>query len=190
MILLKDDISEIAQLLLRGGLLCYPTDTIWAIGCDALNESAIERISALREQPAGRGYILLVDSIDRLKRFVRSVNPRVETLLAYHRRPLTVVYPDPVGLPPAVKARDGSVAIRVVLDEFCRALIREVDRPIVSAAACKADEPYPPTFGAIGSHILAGVDYVVKYRQENKEPQRPSTIARVNRYNELEFLRE
>ncbi len=190
MFLLRDDISQIAQIVLDGGLICYPTDTIWGIGCDALNEEAIARLSGLREQPPGQGYIVLVDSIEMLKRYVRRMNPRVETLLAYHQRPLTVVYPDPVGLPPAVKAADGSAAIRVALDEFCQELIRLVQRPIVSAAACKAHEPYPPTFGAISSDILAGVDYVVKYRQEVREPQQPSTIARVNRFNELDFLRE
>ncbi len=190
MFLLRDDISHIAQVVLQGGLICYPTDTIWSIGCDALNESAITRLSALREQPPGQGYIVLVDSIETLKQYVRRMNPRVETLLAYHQRPLTMIYPDPVGLPDAVKSLDGSAAIRVVLDEFCQELIRAVGHPLVSAAACKAHEPYPPIFGAISSEILSGMDYVVKYRQENKEPQQPSTIARVNIFNELEFLRE
>ncbi|MCS6928145.1 MAG: Sua5/YciO/YrdC/YwlC family protein [Saprospiraceae bacterium] len=190
MFLPRDDISHIAQIILKGGLICYPTDTIWGIGCDALNVEAIARLSALRAQPAGQGYIVLVDSLDMLKQYVRRMNPRVETLLAYHQRPLTMVYPDPIGLPQAVRAADGSAAIRIVLDEFCRELIRLVQRPIVSAAACKAGEPYPPTFGAISSDILSGVDYVVKYRQESKEPRQPSTIARVNRSNELEFLRE
>lgn len=190
MLLLRDDILQIAQIVLRGGLICYPTDTIWGIGCDALNEEAIARLSALREQPPGQGYIVLVDSIEMLKQYVRRMNPRVETLLAYHQRPLTLIYPDPIGLPSAVRAADGSAAIRVTLDEFCQTLIRAVERPIVSAAPCKAHEPYPPTFGAISSDILAGVDYVVKYRQESREPQQPSTIARIDRTNELEFLRE
>ncbi len=190
MFLSRDDIYQIAKVVLDGGLICYPTDTIWGVGCDALNPEAIARLSALREQPPGQGYIVLVDSLETLKQYVRRMNPRVETLLAYHQRPLTVIYPDPVGLTKAVMAADGSAAIRIATDEFCQELIRLVQRPIVSAAACKANEPYPPTFGAISSHILTGVDYVVKYRQEVREPHQPSTIARLNRFNELEFLRE
>ncbi len=186
----EDDISQITQLLRGGGIICYPTDTIWAIGCDALQETAVARLSALREQPPGQGYILLVDSIDMLKQYIPLLNPRIETLLAYHQRPLTMVYSHSVGLPYCVKARDGSAAIRITADEFCQTLIRLLGSPLVSAAACKAHAPYPPTFGAIASDILSGVDYVVKYRQGSKESGQPSTIARMSRFGELEFLRE
>lgn len=190
MFLLRDDISDIAQILETGGLICYPTDTIWGIGCDATNEAAIERLSALKGQTPGQGYILLVDSIEMLKRYVFRINPRVETLLAYLQRPLTVIYDSPHDLPESVKARNGTVAIRIPNDEFCRELIRTLGKPIVSTAACKADEPFPPTYGAISSEILGGVDYVVKYRQDDREPQTPSSLARMDRHNELEFVRE
>ena len=190
MFLLRDDISDIARLLDGGGLLCYPTDTIWAIGCDATNETAIERLTALREQVPGKGYIILVDSVDMLKQYVLKVHPRVETLLAYHQRPITIIYDHPQDLPAALLAKDGSIAIRVATDEFCRELIRHFGKPIVSAAACKVSEPFPPTFGAISSEILGNVDYVVKYRQDDKEPQEPSAMARLDRQRELEFVRE
>ena len=190
MFLLRDDISDIARLLESGGLVCYPTDTIWGIGCDATNETAIERLSALKEQPPGQGYILLVDSIEMLKRYVTWVHPRVETLLAYLQRPLTVLYDLAPGLPDALKGKKGTIAIRIATDEFCQELIQALGKPIVSTAAAKTGEPYPPTFGAISSEILGGVDYVVKYRQDDKEPKEPSAIARMDRHNELEFLRE
>lgn len=190
MFLLRDDISEIVRLLEGGGLLCYPTDTIWAIGCDATNETALARLSALKELPAGQGYILLTDSLEMLKHYVPKIHPRVETLLAYHQRPLTVIYDKPVHLPASVRAPNGTVAIRIASDEFCRELIHTFGKPIVSTAACKYDKPYPPTYGAISSEILGGVDYVVKYRQDDKEPQEPSAIARLDRHKELEFIRE
>lgn len=190
MFLLRDDISDIARILESGGLICYPTDTIWGIGCDATNEAAIERLSALKGQPPGQGYILLVDSIEMLKRYTFRVNPRVETLLAYLQRPLTVIYESPHDLPEPVKAKNGTVAVRVVNDQFCQELIQALGKPIVSTAACVSGEPFPPTFGAISSEILGNVDYVVKYRQDDKEPHTPSSIARLDRHNELEFIRE
>ena len=95
-----------------------------------------------------------------------------------------------VGLPAVVKAPDGSVAIRVARDEFCQELIAKFGKPIVSTSANKSGEPYPPTFGGISSEILGGVDYVVKYRQDDKEPGEPSSIAKLVRHQELEFIRD
>ncbi len=190
MFLLRDDISDIARLLEEGGLICYPTDTIWGIGCDATNETALARLSALKGQRPKNGYILLVDSLEMLKRYALKIHPRVETLLAYHQRPVTIIYDHNTGLPAEVKAPNGSVAIRIAQDEFCRELIRALDKPITSTAACKSDQPYPPTFGAISSEILGGVDYVVKYRQDDREVHEPSAIARLDRHKELEFIRD
>ncbi len=190
MFLLRDDISDIVRLLEEGGLICYPTDTIWGIGCDAGNEAAIERLSKLKGQHPENGYILLVDSLAMLKRFIPQIHPRVETLLAYHQRPLSFIYEQALGLPESVKGPKDSVAFRIAKDEFCQELIKAFDRPIISTAAAKFDEPYPPTYGAISSEILGGVDYVVKYRQDDKEPHEPSAIAFLDRTKELEFIRE
>ncbi|MBK6931366.1 MAG: Sua5/YciO/YrdC/YwlC family protein [Saprospirales bacterium] len=190
MFLLRDDISDIVRLLGEGGVICYPTDTIWGIGCDATNETAVTRLSALKGHAPEKGYILLVDSLEMLKRYVSRIHPRIETLLAYHQRPLSVIYEHVHGLPASVKNSNGSVAIRLTRDEFCCALIGALGRPLVSTAAAKHGEPYPPTFGAISSEILGGVDYVVKYRQDDKEPHEPSAIAYLDRHKELEFIRE
>ncbi len=190
MFLLRDDISEIASLLQKGSIICYPTDTIWGIGCDALHEASVERISSIKGRTPEKGYVLLVSSIEMLKRFVPKMPPRLETLLSHHTRPLTMIYSDSVGLPAWVKAPDGSVAIRVASDEFCCELIEAFGNPIVSTSANKSGVPFPPTFGGISSEILAAVDYVVKYRQDDKEPGEPSPIAKLDRYQELEFLRE
>jgi L-threonylcarbamoyladenylate synthase len=190
MYLIRDDISEITRILEQGGLICYPTDTIWGIGCDATNEAAIARIYALKGRAPQHGYVTLVDSIDMLRQYVTKMHPRIETLLAFHLRPLTIVYDKVANLPEAVRATDGSAAIRVVQDDFCSSIIRAFGRPIVSTAACKHDQPWPPIFGAISSEILGGVDYVVKYRQDDKEPGEPSPVARLDRHQEMEFLRE
>ncbi len=190
MFLLRDDISEIVRILLDEGIICYPTDTVWGIGCDATNEVAIARVTNLKGRTPDKGYIILVDSIEMLKQFAPKIHPRLETLLAYHTRPLTVIYDRTVGLPAAVKAPDGSVGIRVVQDEFCKALIAALGRPLLSTSANKSGQPFPPTFGAISSDILMNVDYVVKHRQDDKEPHEPSSIARLDRHQELDFIRE
>jgi L-threonylcarbamoyladenylate synthase len=190
MFLLRDDISELKALLEKGGVICYPTDTIWGVGCDALNDAAVARVSEIKGGSPEKGYILLVSDIEMLKRYVPQVHPRIETLLSFHERPLTILYERSTGLPASIKGPDGSVAIRVATDEFCQLLIRSFGRPILSTAASKWDEAYPPTFGAISSEILGAVDYVVKHRREDKEPGEPSPIAKLDRHKELEFLRE
>jgi len=190
MFLLRDDISEISDLVLQGGIICYPTDSIWGIGCDATNELAIARISELKGQAPNRGYVVLVSSIEMLKQYAQKIHPRLETLLTHHTRPLTVIYDRVIGLPAAAKAPNGSAAIRVAQDEFCRTLIDAVGRPLISTSANKTGQPFPPTFGGISSDILGGVDYVVKYRQDDKEPGQPSSIARMDKHLELEFLRD
>lgn len=190
MFLLRDDIFEIASILEKGGVICYPTDTVWAIGCDALNEEAIARVTKIKERPAEKGYILLVSSIEMLKRYATRVHPRLETLLSFHQRPLTVVYDRSVGLPAQVKAPNGSIAIHVAQDQFCQELIEALGRPIICSVAAKTGESYPHTFGGISSEILGAVDYVVKYRQDDREPGEPSPIAKLDRHMELEFIRE
>ncbi|MCC7503754.1 MAG: Sua5/YciO/YrdC/YwlC family protein [Saprospiraceae bacterium] len=190
MFLLRDDISEITRILNDDGIICYPTDTIWGIGCDATNEVAIARVTTLKGRAPEKGYIILVDSLEMLKKYVPKLHPRLETLLAYHQRPLTVIYDKTDGLPASIKAPDGSVGIRIVHDEFCQTLIAQLGRPLLSTSANIHGQRFPPTYGAISSDILTNVDYVVKHRQDDKEPHEPSSIARLDRHMELEFIRE
>lgn len=190
MFLLRDDISEIVTLLRDGKVICYPTDTIWGIGCDIFDEQAVSRIGQIKGRPSDRGYILLVSDLDMLKRYVPKLHPRIETLLSFHQRPLTVVYDHSVGIPASVKAPNGSVAIRVATDQFCQELIAQLNSPLLSTSANETGEPFPAHFGAISSEILKSVDYVVKHRQDDKSPGEPSAVARLDRHLELEFLRE
>jgi L-threonylcarbamoyladenylate synthase len=190
MFLLRDDISEIAAMLQRGNVICYPTDTIWGIGCNVFDEAAVARVSAIKGRTPDKGYVILVSDISMLKRYVPKILPRLETLLSHHTRPLTMIYPETVGLPDWVKAPDGSAAIRVATDEFCQELIAAFGKPIISTSANISGAPFPATFGGISSEILVAVDYVVKYRQDDKTPAEPSSIAILDRYQELEFIRE
>lgn len=187
---LRDNLAGIVQILQNGGLICYPTDTIWGIGCDATNETAIEKVNLTKGRSPEKGYVILVSSIQMLKKYVAYVPPRLETLLAYHKRPLTVIFDEPENLPKSVLAPDGSAAIRIAHDDFCQQLIELFGKPLVSTSANISDEPFPPTFGAISSDILQASDYVVRHRQRETEPGRPSSIARLDSFQELEFIRE
>lgn len=172
-----------------GGTLLYPTDTVWGIGCDAVNAEAVAKVLAIKDRTAGEGLIVLVDSIEMLLGYVGYVHPRLQTLLAHHQRPLTMIYPDPDGLAENVLGPGGSAAIRVADDAYCRALIGSFGRPIVSTSANVHGAPTPTHFGAISSEVLRRVDHVAKYRQRDTDSREPSVIARWNEANELEPIR-
>lgn len=181
--------QQVVQVLSQGGIILYPTDTIWGIGCDAFDETATDRIFSLKKRPRDKPLILLVSSITMLKRYVPRVHPRLETLMGYHKRPLTVIYPNPIHLPDFAKGPDGSVAIRITHDPFCRGLIKKLDRPLVSTSANFSDKPAPTHFGAISSDLIRKVDYVVQHKRDETCANEPSAIVRLSEKAELIFLR-
>lgn len=184
------DAEPILTTLENGGLLLYPTDTIWAIGCDATNEEAINRVLALKQWDYSEPFVLLVSSIEMLKDYVERIHPRVETLLVFHERPLTIIYDRAKQLPKNALAMDGSVALRVTKDEFCRSLIENFGKPLVATAACIAGVPFPGHFGEISSAVIEGIDLVVKHRQLDKNMRERSVVARLYRNQEFVFIRE
>ena len=181
--------DAIAQLE-SGGLILYPTDTIWSIGCDATNPAAVEKLTSLKQRNSDKPFILLADSLDMVRQYVDHVHPRIETLLHYHVRPLTMIYENGVNLPLNVLNDQQEVAFRIPMDDFCKSLIRNFGRPIIASAAKVEGAPYPKYFGEISSAILQGVDSVVKYRQTDRKVGLPSVIAKLSEKEELEFLRE
>ena len=181
--------NTLAQLE-QGGLILYPTDTVWSIGCDAPNPEAVAKLTTLKNRPSNKPYILLADSLAMIRQYVEHVHPRLETLLHYHVRPLTIVYERAKGLPANVSNEWNEVAFRIPMDDYCRALIRDFGRPIIASAAKVEGAEYPKYFGEISSDILMGVDQVVKYRQTDRQVGLPSVIARLSEKEELEFLRD
>ena len=145
---------EILNALRQGDVILYPTDTIWGIGCDATNETAVNRISEIKNRQPEKGYVILVDSLKMLKQYVGEIHPRVETLLAYHSRPLTIIYDESFALASNVLAPDGSVGIRITQDPFCRELIKQLGKPIVSTSANRSGQPFPSHYGEVSSDIL------------------------------------
>ncbi|MCB0689111.1 MAG: Sua5/YciO/YrdC/YwlC family protein [Saprospiraceae bacterium] len=184
------ELDHIVRVLKSGGTILYPTDTIWGIGCDATNAGAVDRVLNLKVPNVDQPLIVLVDSIQMLHRYVSDVHPRIETLLSYHQRPLTVIYDDCHNLPHNVLDGHGSVAIRVTLDPFCREVIGSLGRPLIANDASDFSMDLPIRFSDIDHQIMNGVDYVVNYKQDQVNDEFPSVIVRLTDKSELDFIRE
>jgi len=183
------NVLSVLPILESSGLILYPTDTIWGIGCDATDAQAVDRIFELKQRDRSKPFVLLVSDVEMLKEYVLNMHPRLQTLLQYHKRPLTVIYENAKNLPANAIGADGSVAIRIVKDKFCRELIAAFGKPLVASSANISDEPFPQFFGEISSEVISGVDLVVDYRRWDKTPSEPSVIARLDDRDELQFLR-
>lgn len=185
-----DNFDNIADILADDGIILYPTDTIWGLGCDATNPVAVERVYNLKQRDRSKPFVLLVDSIDMLKDYVEALHPRLETLMMYHTRPMTVIYDQAKNLPENAVGPGGSVAIRVAYDPFCQQLIQAIGKPLVATSANISNEPFPTIFGEISSQVIQGVDYVARHRRTDKAPKEPSVIVKYDGKGELVFLRD
>ena len=186
----KDNFENITEILQNDGIILYPTDTIWGLGCDATNPVAVERVYNLKQRDRSKPFVLLVDSIEMIKDYVETLHPRLETLMMHHTRPMTVIYDKAKNLPENAVGPGGSVAIRVAMDPFCQQLIRTVGKPLVASSANISGQPFPSIFGEISSEVIKGVDYIAKHRRNDKSPKEPSVIVRYDGKGELVFLRE
>lgn len=183
-----DELPSVINALKSGGTIIYPTDTIWGIGCDAFNESAVGNLFYLKKRPRNKPVLLLVDSIEMLKQYVK-IHPRVETLLFYHRQPLTIIYKADKRIPQYLTSENHSIGIRVVKEEFCKEVIKAFGKPITSTSANFSGEEFPNSFQDINADFLKVADYVVRYKQADNTKGSPSVIASFNREGELSFLR-
>lgn len=182
--------QRLAAQMEQGSLILYPTETIWGIGCDGTNEEAVKRMDILKKRKEGKNYILLVENVEHLGKYIAYIPPKASKLIAYHVRPLTIIYEHVQNLPVSLLAEDGSIAIRVTKDPFCQALIKDLRKPIISTSANTSGQPYPKQFSDIESHIIKGVDAIAQYRQEEVTDQIPSTIVRVVDGQDLIFIRK
>jgi len=185
----KDSLDNIIDLLDEGRIILMPTDTLWSLSCDASNQDAIEQIYAIKGRTKDKALTILVDSIDMIKEYVIELHPKLETLLAYHERPLTVIYERGRNVPPNLIAPDGSIAIRLTKDPFCKEIIKELGGPIVASSAHLLNEPFPHNFGQISSDVISKANYIVRYRQDDKAIGEPSVMIRLSKKGELVFVR-
>lgn len=175
------DIEHCLQILKKGGLILYPTDTIWGIGCDATNESAVQKIFSLKRRPEKKAMIILLADPRDILKYVSQPDPRIFNYLDAVEKPTTVIYEGAIGLAESLVPSDGSIAIRLVKDVFCRQLIKRFRKPIVSTSANISGEPAPRYFDEISDDVRSEVDYAVHYRQQDKTLQQPSAVIKWNK---------
>lgn len=183
------DIDHCLVTLRNGGLILYPTDTIWGIGCDATNEEAVRKIYALKKRPDEKAMIVLVAEESDVIRHVAAADLALFDYLGTVAKPTTVIYNGAIGLAENLIGRDGSIAIRICKDPFCRQLLKRFRKPIVSTSANISGEPVAAIFSDISPEIISGVDYVVKYRQEDDTIHAPSSIVRVDASGNILIIR-
>jgi L-threonylcarbamoyladenylate synthase len=178
MVNFEKDIELCLHALRGGGIILYPTDTIWGIGCDATNEKAVERIYKLKKRSDNKAMIVLVTEQREVLQYVANPDIRVFDYLDTVTKPTTVIYKGAIGLAENVVGKDGSIAMRICQDEFCRQLIKRLRKPLVSTSANISAKPIANVYDEIGIEIKIGVDYIVTHRQDDKEPAAPSSLIK------------
>ena len=187
--LFNADIEACLSVLENGGLILYPTDTIWGIGCDATNEEAVEKIFALKKRIETKALIVLIADERSLLQYVASPHIEVFDYIQGVSKPTTIVYENAIGLAGNLLAEDGSVGIRICADEFCKHLIKRFRKPIVSTSANVSGFPPPKVFSDIDIAVRGGVDYVVHYRQDDTTPLEPSAVVKCGKDGRFTILR-
>lgn len=184
-----DEVTRATEVVKRGGIILYPTDTVWGIGCDASNPEAVKKVFDLKQRADHKAMIVLVGSVDDVDLYVDSMPEIARNLIECSDRPLTIVYDKGTRLAPMLLGDDGSVGIRVTRESFSAALCRKLRRPLVSTSANISGQPAPSIFREISQKIIDGVDYVVDYRRDDTTRSCPSTVMRLSAGGEFKILR-
>ena len=187
--MIKDEVAKALKVITEGGIILYPTDTIWGIGCDATNAEAVKKVYALKQRDEAKSLIVLVDTDNKLPSYITEVPDIAYDLIEYAESPLTLVMPGAKNLAPNLIAEDGSVGLRVTSHEFCKQLIQRFRKPIVSTSANISGQPSPKNFSGVADEIIEGVDYVVDVDQHDMTEKKPSTIMRLEPDGRFEFIR-
>ncbi len=186
---MKEEINNTIATLKRGGLILYPTDTVWGIGCDATNAEAVDKVFSLKQRAESKSLICLVSDFKMLNQYVEEIPEVAYDILKYAAKPTTIVYDDPIRVAENLINEDNSLAIRVCKDKFCNQLIRKFRKPIVSTSANISGQPTPKSFKQISPEILKGVDYVVNLQPSKKNAQ-PSTIIKLSLDGKVQVIRK
>lgn len=173
---MRDDIKKACEIMRAGGLILYPTDTIWGIGCDATNEEAVRRVYELKKRADNKAMLVLLDSTAKLEVYVDNVPDIAWDLIEVADKPLTIIYSKGKNLAPNLLGENGSIGIRITREKFSHDLCEQFRKPLVSTSANVSGEPSPANFDEISDVIKNGVDYIVNYRQDDKTKAQPSNI--------------
>ena len=187
---LNNDLTNCLEVLKRGGVIIYPTDTVWGIGCDATNSKAVKRIYEIKRRADSKALITLVDSVAALERVVDEVPEVGYQLVEVAVDPLTVVYDRGIGVAPELLAEDGSIGVRITSEEFSRELCRRFRRPIVSTSVNVSGEPSPKSVDEITPELLSAADYVCESGRDKPWASKPSTVIKLSAGGVVEILRK
>ena len=186
----KEDMAEAVRVLKAGGVILYPTDTVWGLGCDATNAEAVERIYRIKQRQDSKALIVLADSEAMISRYVAEVPEVAWDVIELATKPTTVIFDRGLNLAPNLLAQDGSVGIRLSREAFSSQLCFHLRKPVVSTSANVSGQPSPRIFREIIEEIRQQVDYVVRYRQDDIKPASPSSVIKLGRGGEVKIIRE
>ena len=185
-----EDIKKACQVMSEGGVILYPTDTIWGIGCDATNEEAVRRVYQIKQRSDSKAMLVLVDSPVKVDFYVQDVPEVAWDLIEVADKPLTIIYSGARNLASNLIAEDGSVGIRVTNEEFSKRLCQQFRKAIVSTSANISGQPSPANYSEITEELKSMVDYVVGYRQEEMGHPKPSSIIKLDKGGVIKIIRE
>jgi len=187
---MREEIQKAVEVLKAGGIILYPTDTIWGIGCDATNEEAVKRVFKIKKRSDTKSLIALVDSDVRLERTIEEVPVVAWDLIDFSEKPLTIIYDKPIGIAPSAVNADNSLGIRVVKDKFCKELIRSLNQPIISTSANISGDKQANCFAEISEDIKNSVDHIVNLHQNELEKNQSSMIIKLDSTSLIKIIRK
>lgn len=188
----KSDLQAALKVLREGGVILYPTDTVWGIGCDATNAEAVARIYEIKKRADSKAMLVLLDGAGKLQGYMENVPETAWMLLEANegQRPMTIIYPHAKNLAPNLLAEDGSIGIRITEEAFSKALCEQLHRPLVSTSANISGEPAAKLFNEISPEILEAVDYVCLFRRDDNSPTQPSSIIKIDDKERINIIRK
>ena len=186
---MKTEIDKALSVLKNGGVILYPTDTVWGLGCDATNETAVAKINLIKGRASDKSFIILLDNDNKIQSYVSEVPDVAYELIEYSENPLTIIFSGAKNLAPGVINNDGTVGIRIVKHDFCLQLLQKFRKPITSTSANISGSPTPQTFDEISEEIRDAVDYIVDWEQQITTPKKPSTIMKLGPGGQFSFIR-
>ena len=186
---MEKELKNACEVLRRGGIILYPTDTVWGIGCDATNEEAVCRIYKIKQRSDSKAMLVLTDSTAKLDFYVSELPEIALDLIELSDRPLTIVYDNARNVAPDLIAADGTLGIRVTKEAFSQSLCRQLRKPLVSTSANISGQPAPAVFSEISEEMIRAVDYTVDYRREETAKAQPSSIIRLKKNGQIQIIR-
>lgn len=188
--LMNQEITNALQVLTNGGVILYPTDTVWGLGCDATNEKAVKKVFEIKKRADTKAMLVLIDNPAKLQAYIAEVPDMAWDLIELTEKPLTIIYPDAKNLANNLISEDKTIGIRITTETFSKKLCERFRKPIVSTSANVSGEKTPSNYMEISEEIKKSVDYIVNYRQEETKLPKPSSIIKLGIGNVIQIIRE